>query len=127
MQQTHHDPQIGLIAVGFSLPDRLSAIARHLGWTGTVLSDPHRRLYRRLGIGRAPWWRTYNPGTLAVYASAVLRHQKLHRPEEDARQLGADAVVVSGVVRTLWRPASPDDRPTALEVLTAAGAALPRG
>jgi hypothetical protein len=41
---------------------------------------------------------------------------------EDTRQLGADAIMIDGVVRLLWRPRTPDDRPTASEVITAARA-----
>ncbi|MDE3202630.1 MAG: hypothetical protein KGQ66_00215 [Acidobacteriota bacterium] len=126
MQKLHDDPRIGLVAVGFSPADRLSAIARHHGWRGEVLSDPERRLYRRLGVGRARWWRVYNPGTLAVYARAVIGRRRLHRAEEDTRQLGADAVMVQATVRTLWRPASPDDRPPAAEVMAAAAEAVRR-
>jgi hypothetical protein len=114
-----------LVAVGFSPVDRLVAVTRHLGWTGRVLSDPGRRLYTRLGIGRAPWGRVYSPGTVALYARAVARGHRLAKPEEDARQLGADAVAVDGIVTVLWRPRSPDDRPGAAEVLAAAHAASP--
>lgn len=125
MHSLHDDPGIGLVAVGFSPADRLAAIVGHLGWTGRVLSDPHRQLYQRLGIGRAPWWRVYSPGTLAVYARAILRGQHLARPEEDTRQLGGDAVMVDGKVVALWRPRSPDDRPRAADVLAAARSAKP--
>lgn len=123
MHETHNDEDPGLVAVGFSPVERLEAIARHLGWTGLVLSDPSRQLYRRLGIGRAPWWRVYSPGTLAVYGRAIAAHQHLARPEEDTRQLGGDAVMVDGIITTLWRPRSPDDRPPAAEVLAAARSA----
>ncbi|MDA8311511.1 MAG: hypothetical protein M0Z46_13050 [Actinomycetota bacterium] len=123
MHEAHTDHDVGLIAVGFSPVDRLSAIVRHLGWTGLVLSDPARRLYRRLGIGRAPWWRVYSPGTLAVYGRAIASRQYLDRPDEDTRQLGGDAILVDGTVTTLWRPRSPDDRPPADEVLGAARSA----
>jgi len=111
-----------LILVGFSPARPLAAIARHLGWPGLVLSDPDRTLYRRLGIGRAPLWRVYSPRTLATYAAAVARGRRLARPAEDTRQLGGDAVVVDGQVRTLWRPRTPDDRPRAPEVIAAARA-----
>lgn len=117
-------PGIGLVAVGFSPADRLAAITRRLGWTGTVLSDPGRELYERLGVGRAPWWRIYTPGTLALYGRAAVRRQRLNRPQEDTHQLGADALMVAGTVTTLWRPASPDDRPPAAEVIAAARAAV---
>ena len=123
MHEAHADHDVGLIAVGFSPIDRLGAIVRHLGWTGLVLSDPSHRLYRRLGIGRAPWWRVYSPGTLAVYGRAIASRQYLDRPDEDTRQLGGDAILVDGTVTTLWRPRSPDDRPPADEVLGAARSA----
>ena len=117
-------PRPGLILIGFSPPGPLAAIARHLGWPGLVLTDPHRVLYRRLGIGRAPLWQVYSPGTLATYAAALAHGHRLARPVEDTRQLGADAIMVGGVVRRLWRPRSPDDRPAAAEVIAAAQAWL---
>ncbi|MGH9107061.1 MAG: AhpC/TSA family protein [Acidimicrobiales bacterium] len=122
MHSLHDDPGIGLVVVGFSPADRLAAIAGHLGWTGRVLSDPDRRLYERLGIGRAPWWRVYSPRTLAIYARALARGQHLVMPEEDTHQLGGDAVMMDGTVVKLWRPRSPDDRPPAAEVLGVARA-----
>ncbi len=123
MHQQHHTPGIGLVLIGFSPADRLAAIARHLGWPGLVLSDPTRLLYRRLGIGRAPWWRVYNPATLATYARAHRKGQRAVKPQDDTRQLGGDALAVDGVITRLWRPRSPDDRPPAADVLTAAGQA----
>lgn len=118
------DPRVGLVLVGFSPADRLAAIAHRLGWPGTVLSDPDRALYRRLGIGRAPWWRIYTPATLRVYSSAWRhRHWQPTAVQEDTRQLGGDAVMVNGITHTLWRTGSPDDRPPAGEVLAAARAA----
>ena len=98
---------------------------RHLQWPGRVLSDPERQLYAVLGIRRARLWRVYSLGTLATYGRAVLRGHRLTRPVEDTRQLGGDAVVVDGVVRLLWRPGTPDDRPAAEVVVAAAAALLP--
>ena len=107
------------VAVGFSPPEALVPLAEHLGWHGRFLSDPHRALYRRLHLGRAPWWRIYTPGTLAIYARALAgsprggsgsRAREVAAPVEDTRQLGGDAVVRDGVARILWRPRSPDDR-----------------
>ena len=124
--ERERDPAVGLVLVGFGPPRRLAAVARRLGWSGLVRGDQDRELYRRLGVGRAPWWRVYSPGTLATYARAVLSGHRLHRPVEDPRQLGADVVVVDGTARVLWRPRSPDDRPPAGEVLERARHALPR-
>ncbi len=119
------DPRIGLTLVGFSPPDRLAAIARRVGWRGAVLGDEPRRLYHRLGLKRAPWWRVYSPGTLFAYVGALARGQWPARPVEDTRQLGADAVVVDGLVVALWRPRTPDDRPPAPGVLAYAARMLP--
>jgi hypothetical protein len=62
----------------------------------------------------------YSPRTLAIYAAAVTRGHRPARPVEDTRQLGADAVVVNGIVLRLWRPRTPNDRPPAAEVIAAA-------
>lgn len=122
MQATPRAPGIGLVLVGFSPPERLTPIARHLGWTGPVLGDEERTLYRRLGIGRAPWWRVYSRKTLLIYARNLRDVRRPPAGGEDTRQLGADAVLVAGTVTALWRPRSPDDRPAAAEVLAAAAA-----
>ncbi|SDY04949.1 hypothetical protein SAMN05661080_02138 [Modestobacter sp. DSM 44400] len=128
MQNAHDDPRIGLLLIGFSPADRLDPIARRLGWTGAVLSDPDRELYRRLGIGRAPWWRVYTPATLAIYVRARRAGRRPSRPTgEDTRQLGADAIMVGATVLTLWRPRSPDDRPSAADVLDEGRRALATG
>lgn len=113
-----------MVLVGFSPPDPLAALARYLGWPGVVLSDPERQLYRVLGIGRAPWWRVYTVATIALYLRALRGRRRPKLPQEDTRQLGGDAVMVDGVVTTLWRPRSPDDRPEAGAVLAAASAQL---
>jgi len=120
VHQAHNDPRAGLILVGFSPPERLAALARHLAWPGQVLTDTSRVLYKRLGVGRAPLWRVYSPATLATYAAAAARGHRLGRPVEDTRQLGADAIMVDGVVRQLWRPRTPNDRPPATQLTAAA-------
>lgn len=117
MQREAWPAAVEAVVVGFSPPERLEPIVRHLGWTGLVLSDPERVLYRRLGAGRAPLWRVYSPGTLLTYARALAHGSRLARPEEDTRQLGADAVLVDGVVTRLWLPRTPNGRPPASEVV----------
>lgn len=101
---------VPLVAVGFSPPEALAALADRLGMPGPVLTDPGRVLYRLLGLGRAPLRRVYAPSTLAYYARAALRGRPLPRPVEDTRQMGGDAVAVDGVVVRRWRPRTPDDR-----------------
>ncbi len=101
---------VPLVVVGFSPADALGPLAAHLGLTGTVLSDTDRQLYGRLGLGRAPVWRVYSPGTLVRYAMFALRRKRLHKPVEDTRQMGGDALVVDGRIERIWRPSTPDDR-----------------
>ena len=110
MQERPRDPGVGLVAVGFSPAAPLAALADRLGWPGAVLSDEDRLAYARLGLPRAGLLRTYSVGTLLRYGVAAVRGHRLHRPVEDTRQLGGDAVVVDGVAVAVWRPRSPDDR-----------------
>lgn len=91
-----------------------------------MLSDPSRRLYSALGLGRAPLWRVYSPATLLTYVRLLARGERLRRPVEDTRQLGGDALVVDGTVVRLWRPRTPDDRPPADAVLAEAARLLGR-
>ena len=111
---------IALVAVGFSPPAALASLARHLGWAGPFCSDEDRRLYDRLGLGQATSGQVFTPGTRAVYSAAADRGVTVERPVEDVRQLGGDALVVDGVARLTYRPASPDDRPAVVELLAGA-------
>ncbi|HVF13079.1 MAG TPA: AhpC/TSA family protein [Acidimicrobiales bacterium] len=108
------------MAVGFSPPDALAALAAHLGWTFPFCSDEDRQLYRRLGLGRARTRQLLTPGTRAIYSAARGRGEEMHIPVEDARQLGGDALTVAGVARVVFRPDSPDDRPDMEDLLHAA-------
>ena len=108
------------VAVGFSPPEALASLARHLGWPFPFCSDEDRVLYDRLGLGRAGVRQLFTPATRAVYAGALKRGEPVGRPVEDIRQLGGDAVVAAGVTRVVFRPASPDDRPSVEELLAAA-------
>jgi len=55
------------LAVGFSPPDALAALADELEWPWPFLSEADRLLYVRLGLERAPRRAVYNPGTLNAY------------------------------------------------------------
>ena len=109
----------GAVAVGFSPPDALAALADQLEWPWPFLSDTDRVLYERLGLERAPLRTVYNPGTLRRYRQAARRGVPVHRPVEDSRQLGGDAVIQAGRVARVFRPASPDDRASVSELLAA--------
>lgn len=112
--------RVGMVVIGFSPPQPLAELAAHLGLTGRVLSDVDRRLYASLGLRRAPLWRIYSPGTLLRYAGLALRGSTLHKPVEDTRQMGGDALVVDGRVVRIWRPATPDDRAAPAAIAAAA-------
>lgn len=109
-----------LVAVGFSPPDALASLAQHIGWPLPFCSDERRELYDRLRLGRAGAGQVFTPATRAVYAAAAARGVTAERPVEDIRQLGGDAFVVAGAARVTFRPASPDDRPSADELLAVA-------
>ncbi len=118
--QEHLADAAPLVVVGFSPGPAMAALADHLGLTATVLTDPERRLYRLLGLRRAPLWRVYSPGTLARYAGFLRQGRRLRPAVEDTRQLGGDALVVDGRVVRLWRPSTPDDRADPTRIVAAA-------
>lgn len=118
--QNELEDAVPLVVVGFSPADALAPLATHLGLTGLVLSDPDRQLYQRLGLRRAPIWQVYSPGTIARYALLTLRGATLHKPVEDTRQMGGDALLVDGRIERLWRPATPDDRAAPARIAAAA-------
>lgn len=105
------------IAVGFSPEGALALLARHLGWPWPFLADEHRTVYARLPAGRARLHRVYNAATLGRYAAAAARGTRIRRPVEDTRQLGADAVIRDGRVVWLHAQRSPDDRPSADDLI----------
>lgn len=116
MQEQFRESSVPVVAVGFSPPAALRALADTLEWEGPFLSDERRLLYQRLGLARAGLLRIYSAGTLLRYARAAAGGRRLSRPVEDTRQLGADAVVLDGAVRVLWQPSTPDDRVSPVEV-----------
>jgi hypothetical protein len=111
------------VAVGFSPPEALRALAERLGWPWPFLADTERLLYRRLGFGRAPLRNVWTPATLAIYRRAMAAGTPVHKPVEDARQLGGDAIVRAGTAFTVFRPASPDAREPVETLLEAVRAA----
>ncbi len=85
-----------------------------------VLADPERTLYGLLGARRGSLRQVWSPGTLAMYARLLRQGRRLQRPEEDTRQLGADAVVDrSGRLHRVWLPSGPDQRPAISEIVDA--------
>lgn len=84
------------------------------------LSDPERRVYRAFQLSRTSVWRVYNPGTLRMYAGLLRRGRRMRKPVDDTRQLGGDAIFApNGSLHKVFRPASPDARPSMDELVDA--------
>lgn len=105
------------IAVGFSPTNALAQLATHLDWPWPFLADEERSIYARLRAGRAGLHRVYNAATLGRYAVAAVRGTRIRLPVDDTRQLGADALIRDGLVVWLHVQRSPDDRPSAHEMV----------
>jgi hypothetical protein len=108
-----------VVAVGFSPGEALAELAGELEWPWPFLADPERALYRRLGMERAPLRQVFTPAAVRRYREAAAQGREVHKPVEDPRQLGGDAVAVHGRVVWLRRQASPDDRPSVDTLLDA--------
>jgi hypothetical protein len=106
-------PDLSVAVIGFGTPEDHAAYHRHLQLPFPLLSDPDRELYRRFGFGVASLRAIYGAGTLRLYARLLRRGRRLRRPRQDTRQLGGDVVIDPlGRLVAVFRPASPDDRPT---------------
>jgi len=93
-------------------PRRLAAYREHLDIEFPIVADVDRVLYDLFGAGRGSLRNVWSPGTMAMYARLLVKGRRLRPPSEDARQLGADAVVDrAGRLHRLWLPPSPDARP----------------
>jgi peroxiredoxin len=110
-----------IAVVTFTDPARLDAYRTHLGVDFPVVSDVDRSLYRALGLERGSLQQVWSLGTLRMYARLLRRGRRLTRHgNDDLRQLGADVIVdVHGRIVQIFRPSSPDARPTVDELLAA--------
>ena len=107
-----------IAVVTFTDPERLAAYSEHLNLSFPVVADPERRLYEALGLERGTIRQVWSLGTLKMYARLLKRGRHLARTREDTRQLGADVVVdADGQIVKIFRPASPDARPSVDELL----------
>lgn len=106
---------IRLIVVTFTDPERLTAYRRHLELPDDVelVSDVDRVLYTSFGLRRGTRRQVWSLGTLRMYARLLRSGRRLQRPDGDIRQLGGDIVVDrSGRVAAVFRPSTPDSRPS---------------
>ena len=104
----------------FAAPERLAAYRYHLGLPFDVLADADRTVYQLLGAERGSNRQVWSASTLWMYARLLRAGRRLHRPTEDVRQLGADAVIGrDGTLRYLSLPSTPDARPPISELIAA--------
>ena len=109
-----------VVVVTFTAPERLAAYRDHLQLPFPVVTDRDRTLYRLLGAERGTNRQVWSSGTLRMYARLLRDGRRLHRPTEDIRQLGADAVFdAAGRLAHLSLPTSPDARPPVQELVDA--------
>lgn len=104
----------------FTGPSELARYRDHFDLPFPVLSDEGLVQYRRFGFGRGSVRQVWGVGTLRLYARLLRRGWRAHRPTQDVRQLGGDVVLgPGGRVATVFRPKSPDARPS-IDALVAA-------
>ena len=114
------DAQIGVVA--FTDPARLDAYVKHLGVSFPVATDVDRELYQALGLERGTRRQVWSPGTLKKYWQLLRAGKKLQRSHQDIRQLGADVIVgADGRIIKIFRPATPDARPSVDDLLAHLG------
>lgn len=112
-----------MLAVTFEPPDRAASyLASHL-LPFPLLSDPDRRLYAALGLGRGRWNDLWSPATLKSYVSGLLHGRLPAVPRGDVSQLGGDFVLDrEGRVRFAHRGSTPSGRPDIPTLLEAVDA-----
>ena len=109
-----------IAVVTFATPERPAAYRQHLRLPFDVIADTDRTLYHLLGAERGSNRQVWSAGTLRMYARLLRAGRRLHRPTEDIRQLGADAVIGrEGTLRYLSLPSTPDARPPISELIAA--------
>jgi hypothetical protein len=112
------DARIAIVT--FATPERLAAYREHLHLTFDILADTDRTLYQLLGAERGSNRQVWSVGTIRMYARLLRAGRRLHRPTEDIRQLGADAVVGrNGELRYLSLPSTADARPPIADLIAA--------
>lgn len=108
----------GVAVVTFTEPARLAAYREHLGIGVTVVSDVDRALYRALGLVRGSRRQVWSLGTLRQYWHLLRAGRRLQWTRDDIRQLGGDVIVdANGAIATIFRPATPDARPSVDDLL----------
>lgn len=111
-----------IAVVAFADATRLDAYIEHLGVSFPVVTDIDRELYQALGLERGTRRQVWSLGTLKKYWHLLRAGKKLQRSHEDIRQLGADVIVgADGYIIKIFRPATPDARPSVDDLLAHLG------
>lgn len=111
-----------IVVVTFTDPTRLKAYVEHLGLSFPVVTDVDRELYQALGLERGTRRQVWSLGTLKKYWHLLRSGKTLQRSHEDIRQLGADVIVgADGCIIKIFRPATPDARPSVDDILAHLG------
>jgi hypothetical protein len=114
---------VGVVAVSMSRPETLRRYLAERPLPFAVLSDPDRRAYAALHLGRTHWSRWVRPGIGWRYLKGILAGGRIRRvPEgEDPFQTGGD-FLIDGDRRLWWAHTTPDPtaRPTVAQLLSQA-------
>lgn len=126
-----HREELGLrvVVVGFAGAESLAGYQRRQNLDDVlVLSDPERRAYHAVGLGRGSIARVWlDPRVWWRYAQLLHRGRRLESAHEDTLQLGGDVLVgADGRIRSIHRSRGPEDRPTIRTLRTESSAARRR-
>jgi AhpC/TSA antioxidant enzyme len=110
-----------VLVVGFEGGRRLHGYCRGLklvDWP--CLVDEDLAAYHSYGLGRLPWWRTFDPASIWGYIRFWRQGKAMPHPRGDIRQAGGDFVVDPVGRIALAHPGrDPHDRPSVERILAA--------
>ncbi len=114
-----------ILVVAYTSPEYCQAFAEHMKLPFPVASAPDRRIYNDYGLGKATFFKVFNPLVLLREMAIIVRHRRTEgrtyrRPtrEDDLYQLGADFVIsATGTILYAHHSKSPDDRPSLDEMM----------
>lgn len=101
-----------LLVIAAEPLESLSKVAQEEKWTGPVLADPDRGVYRTYGLSRLPWYRVFTPKAALLYLGFILQGRFPGKPGQDVMQQGGDFIVDrEGTIRFAKTGSRSHDRP----------------